>query len=660
VISDVERLRLLTPEEATLDVPDVEELFGPHGPVARALGRRYRYRPQQIEMAQAVRQALIEGRPALIEAGTGSGKSFAYLIPVIASGARAFISTANKTLQTQLWEKDLPTLRKALSQRFTAALLKGRANYVCLAKLREAGRQLGLPGLRAALADLWAELQRVPSGDVEELRLNASAREAVTASQHECLGRECPFFAECYFEQAKAQAETADVVVLNHALLMVNLLRPFLTPRPVIVVDEAHELERYAINALRLELEYATVPALVNDEAVMRSVEERLRQDAVQLNNRLFVGLAAQPDEMERRWTVTGELDTAAALAHDLHAIAQQLQRAYPPAPGNDEENTENAHHQAVMFWAEELADNTLRLAQPPPPDSVRYCEARPGAVGADSVVLVREPLDVAGFLQASLFGPVKRVICTGATLTVEGRFDYFRRQTGAPLEPAIERSIDSPFDYATHALLYTPEGLEPAYGVGEEEYARALAREVWRLLQASRGRAFVLCTSHRRMNELYGLISPHLEYTCLCQGEGLARAELLERFQSEPGGAVLFATRSFWEGVDIPGAALSLVVIDKLPFSAPRDPVTEGRQALIRARGGDPFNELLLPEAILALKQGVGRLIRSEADRGVMAILDSRILTRGYGARILGSLPPARRTCHIRDVRAFFAADPG
>ncbi|MBN1178835.1 MAG: ATP-dependent DNA helicase, partial [Anaerolineae bacterium] len=218
------------------------------------------------------------------------------------------------------------------------------------------------------------------------------------------------------------------------------------------------------------------------------------------------------------------------------------------------------------------------------------------------------------------------------------------------------ERVIDSPFNYAEQALIYTPSGLEPQYGVGEDDYVLRLGREVWRLVQASRGRAFVLCTSTRRMNQLYDLISPHLDYACYCQGVGLSRGELLEMFQSDPNGAVLFATRSFWEGVDVPGEALSMVIIDKLPFSPQNDPVVAHRQQRIRDRGGNPFNEMTLPEAILALKQGAGRLIRTETDRGVIAILDSRVNTKRYGQQVIDSLPPARRTRNIQDVRAFFA----
>jgi Rad3-related DNA helicase len=657
----------LAVEDEPIDVPDVAPAFAPDGPVAQVLGERYRYRPQQVEMVHLVQQALVEGKTAIVEAGTGCGKSFAYLVPLIASHARAFISTANKTLQTQLWEKDIPTLQRVFPYAFTAALLKGRGNYVCRFKLREARQQLKLPGLEDDLADLVRRLDEIPTGDVEDLRLPRQLREGVTAGSHDCLRNDCPDFVSCYYERAKLRAEETDIVVVNHALLAYNLVSPFLSPRPVVVVDEAHELERYTVHALCLGLEYATVPQFVNDNVVLRHASDDLRQEAIRLNHSLFTQLAEKPSERERRWAVPGELQEGLALADRIDKIHKALLQAYPPVPVSDDDdeegNAENAQHQARIMWAMELANVARDLAEEPPPDCVRYCEADLGLLWPGSVVLCREPIQVAGFLQEALFDPVRRVICTGATLSVAGGFGYFRRQTGAPGKPdrAVERVLGSPFDYGRQALLYTPNGLVPQYGAGEEAYVLELGREIWRLLQASRGRAFVLCTSSRRMNELYDLIRPHLDYTCYCQGDGLARAELLELFQNDlardgEAGAVLFATRSFWEGVDIPGPALSLVIIDKLPFSPHRDPVVQYRQQAISDRGGRPFDEMTLPEAILALKQGVGRLIRTEADRGVIAILDSRINTKRYGQQIVASLPPTRRTRRIQDVRSFFA----
>ena len=279
--------------------------------------------------------------------------------------------------------------------------------------------------------------------------------------------------------------------------------------------------------------------------------------------------------------------------------------------------------------------------------------------------MLCQEPVEVADFLRESLWGATKTVVCTSATLTVNQRFDYFRRQIGAPPKSenkgekvgVIQRIIASPFDYPGQALLYTPHGLYPQYGEGEDGYVRKLAAEVERLVQASRGRAFVLCTSTRRVGQLFETLAPRLPFACYRQGTA-SREELLDLFRNDASGAVLFATKSFWEGVDIPGEPLSLVIIDKLPFAPYRDPVIQHREQRIREAGGNPFMQVMLPEAILALKQGVGRLIRAETDRGVMAILDSRINTKRYGPQVIASLPRARRTLRFEDVAAFFAKE--
>jgi Rad3-related DNA helicase len=640
---------------------DIALLFAPWGPVARLLGQGYRPRRGQALMARLVKRAVDEAQHALIEAGTGSGKSFAYLIPLIWTHTKAFISTANKTLQTQLWEKDLPALGQITPHPIVAALLKGRSNYVCLLKLEEVRRQ---PRLLAndtedSVAALLGRLETVPSGDTETLRLYGDLRESVVAGQHDCAGHQCPFFHNCYYEQAKAAAEEADIVVLNHALLAYNLAleQQFLSPRDVVIVDEAHELERYVVNALRLSLDYITVPGLINDPVVTRNVPERVRRQAVQANHELFQLLGEIGGNAdERRWTMDGEIQPAMALVGHLQQIHRQLQRTIPPAK-SDEEDQESARHQAVLEWTTGLVNEITQLAQTEPEDQVRYCESWTGDTRPDDLSLQREPLDVAGFLTEKLFNATKTVICTSATLTVNQRFDYLRRQLGIP-EPddggVIERNIESPFDFPRQALLYTPFGLVPQFGEAEEDYIENLAREVHRLVLASRGRAFVLCTSNRRMRHLYDALWSELPYNCLRQGLA-SRANLLEEFKSSPEGSVLFATRSFWEGVDVPGAALSMVIIDKLPFAPFRDPVYKRREERIRQAGGNPFSEVSLPEAALTLKQGVGRLIRSETDRGVMAILDSRINTARYGRLMIASLPPARRTTRFEDVLEFF-----
>ncbi|MGD9100559.1 MAG: helicase C-terminal domain-containing protein [Anaerolineae bacterium] len=640
---------------------DIALLFAPWGPVAELLGEGYRPRRGQALMARLVKRALDQKTHAMIEAGTGSGKSFAYLMPLLWTGRRAFVSTANKTLQTQLWEKDLPALRRIAPNPFSAALLKGRSNYVCRLKWSELSRQPQLFATDDAtsLSALRRRLKRTPSGDVEELRLSGELKEQVVAGRHDCAGYQCPFYHECYYEHAKSEAEKADIVVLNHALLAYNLAleQPFLSPRDVTVVDEAHELERYVVNALRLSLEYSTVPGLINDPVVERNAEPRLRAQAMQSNNALFKELSEVAESVkERRWTMEGEIQAAMALVGDLQAIHRELQRTYPPVKGDDE-NEENARHQATLEWAGQMIAEITQLAQVTPEDHVRYCESWTGDSRPDDLSLQREPLDVAEFLRENLFGTVQTVVCTSATLTVNRRFDYFRRQLGAPGSGAIERRIESPFDFAHQALLYTPFGLKPDYGEGEEAYVEQLINEVERLIYASRGRAFVLCTSTRRMRQLYEELWHRLPYNCLRQGLA-SRAELLEEFRGDPKGAVLFATRSFWEGVDIPGEALSMVIIDKLPFTPYRDPVYQQREQRVRAAGGNPFMDVALPEATLSLKQGVGRLIRAESDRGVMAVLDSRINTARYGSSMVASLPPARRTTRFEDVVAFFEGE--
>jgi Rad3-related DNA helicase len=645
---------------------DIALLFAPWGPVAKLLGDGYRPRRGQALMARLVKRAIDDDRHAMIEAGTGSGKSFAYLIPVIWSGRKAFVSTANKTLQTQLWEKDLPALQRIAPHPFSAALLKGRSNYVCLLKLTEASRQPQLLGVdqHENLLALLERLEDVPSGDTETLRLYGEGKDKLVAGRHECAGYQCPFYHDCFYEKAKADAQEADIVILNHALLAYNLAleQPFLASRDIVIVDEAHELERYVISALRLSLEYSAVPGLINDPVVMRNVNETLRGQAVQANRELFRMLGEEAENVgERRWTMEGELQPAMALVGHINSIHRQLQRTYPPVKG-EEENEENARHQTTLEWAAQLGLEITQLAQVTPEDQVRYCESWTGDVRPDDLALQREPLDVSAFLRERLFEATKTVICTSATLTVNRRFDYFRRQLGAP-EPGderlIEQLIESPFDFPAQALLYTPNGLTPQYGDGETAYLEGLIAEVGRLLDASRGRALVLCTSTRRMRQLYDALWPQLPYDCLRQGLA-SRAELLEQFREHPDGAVLFATRSFWEGVDIPGEALSLVIIDKLPFAPYRDPVYQRREQRVRESGGHPFVEISLPEATLTLKQGVGRLIRAETDRGVMAILDSRINTARYGPGMIASLPPARRTTRFEEVRAFFATATG
>jgi len=377
-------------ERSGADPPrqDIALVFAPGGPVARLLGDDYRPRRGQARMARLVVRALAEEQHLLVEAGTGSGKSFAYLIPLIWNGSRAFVSTANKTLQNQLWEKDLPALKQIAPKGFTAALLKGRSNYVCLIRLEELSRQLTLPGHGVSYGDVRAWLRQTPSGDVEEMRLFGELRDALTVGWQDCLGPKCPRLGECYYERARLWAEEADLVVLNHALLAYLLVldTPFLQPRDVVVVDEAQEFEHYVVNALRLSLEYDQVPAFANDPLVLGACHERDRGQAVQANHRLFTELSRRMEQDGgRRVAAFGELPVALTVAGHLKTLHGQLQSRYPPVPGAGEGNEENLRHQRAMERAAELANGVQTLGRAVPEGQVRYLEGAWGAGGAAS-----------------------------------------------------------------------------------------------------------------------------------------------------------------------------------------------------------------------------------------------------------------------------------
>lgn len=650
--------------ERPIICPEMESVFGAGGAVSQSLGDRYRPREGQLLMANLVRAALQERHHAVIEAGTGIGKSFAYLVPVIWSGARAVVSTSNKALMSQLWRKDLPALAKITPRPFKAALLKGRSNYLCVRRLDELAGQRRLPGMGVELERVEAALRRVQSGDVEEMGLTPGQAQRFTVDHHTCEGGKCPRFSDCYYERAKAVALAADIIVTNHALLCFSLLRndnKLLPIRPVLIIDEAHELESYAINALTQLLEYETLVAVVNHPLTAGAADNESRQQAMECNHGLFQELLAQrPDRWSQRWALHGELQQGLALTKWLNAIRGKVAL-------HEVGKEEQGQRDSLVLFADELLATVRALSSPEPEAAVRYCdlpeETNVLTRAADKLQAQCRPLEVAADLKRTLFDAWPRVICTSATMSIDRDLGWFLRRVGLPTEPSglnrtalSVQSIRSPFDYRNHVLLYTPHGLAPVYGAGEAQYVERLTAEVRRLVEVSRGRAFVLCTSRKRMLDLYERLAPVLEYPCFCQGKEYTRREMLERFQ-DSGEAVLFGTRSFWEGVDIPGEALSLVILDKLPFLPHNDPVLQRQEQLIAARGGNPFEELQVSHAALTLRQGAGRLIRTETDRGVIAVLDSRIATNtNYGPKIIRSLPGGMQTMRFESVQAFFA----
>lgn len=701
---------LAAPEAAT----PARGILGPGGVLARRFPG-YEPREGQLRMADAVAEAIDGRRHLVVEAGTGTGKSYAYLVPAILSGRRTIVSTADKALQDQLVGKDLPALHELLPVPFRHALLKGRSNYVCLHRLDKLQHAVAEPEFRrdqeaSAAFDVlctWAE--ETESGDLDSLAspLPAAVRSEVTVTSEECLGRKCPFAAACFVERAKAAAAAADIIVVNHALLLRDIaLRAMsdghahvLPDAAVCVLDEAHNLQRIASDALGLEVTLAHWRRVERRLANLTILHKAVRgggewqtdagaihaERVAPIGDFLTLAFAAIADRMRAGQTKTqrlGQEPLLAVAAGMLRSVADALLPATPPWLVGPE----HIEWEKACRGLRSLGDAIDAIAGPANDELVRYAQIE-GSARFERLVLHTKPVDVAPALDAMLWtrrrfeaqrewrdedgrlrsetvetvAGFETAIATSATLADGAGFGHWRERVG--LHEAGELACPSPFDYPTHALLYLPAdaaALDPSRGRGEESatYLAALAAEVRALLLASRGRAFVLFTSYRVMDEVFRLVSQTIPWTRLRQGD-LPRPELLRKFRAD-GSAVLFATRSFWEGVDVQGAALSLVIVDKIPFAPPDDPLWDARKEAITRKRRDQwawFNELAVPDATIALKQGVGRLIRSTADTGVFAILDGRLSTKRYGRDILRALPPAPVTRSLDDVRRFFDA---
>ncbi len=640
------------------DERSVAHILGPHGPVGRYLPG-YEPREGQITMALMVERALTEGRHAAIEAGTGTGKSLGYLIPAILSGKRVIVSTANKALQEQLVRKDIPFLKEVLSTPFTSALVKGRGNYLCLDRMNEEEAFQSMAGASADFGRLKEWAARTISGDVEEYTEKMGDRKVlsrIVSTRRTCIGAACTFFGDCYVERMRGLAEGARIIVCNHALLLADLrlrdLGAFLLPdRDAIIIDEAHHLEDSATSALTVSLTRQDTIDLAESAVVRHHADDSTLQRLLRLNNTVFGHLERQSGPRGRQ-VVAEELPAGLEMSDLLGGIAETL-RQQNPVKGVAS-TPEERRYQNTLEWVTSLHENARLISKAADSDSVRYVEAPPpgfGGAQGPGLTVKWAPIAVDVVLKDILFDQ-QPVISTSATLAVNGTFDYFARNVGCT-DP-LTAVVPSHFDYAEQAMLYVPRSL-PEYRREEPEAStKEVAREMYRLLMASQGRAFCLFTSYRALDQAYSILSEHLPFLCLKQGTQ-PRAELLRRFRANQP-AVLFATRSFWEGVDVAGDTLSLVIMDKMPFSVPDDPVIEARVARMKEKGEDWISGMVLPAAILGLKQGFGRLIRSTSDRGVVAILDSRLLSRGYGRTVLASLPPARQTAAIADVRAFFA----
>ena len=637
---------------------DLDEIFGPDGPLARSIPG-FRSRPSQVAMARAVAES-IEQRSCLIaEAGTGTGKTFAYLVPALLSGAKTIVSTGTKTLQDQLFRRDLPLLREALRVPVSVALLKGRANYVCHHHLERTQREGRLVRREDAV---WLErIRRFANtsttgdrGELADVPEDATIWPLVTSTRDNCLGQECPHHKECFVLEARRQAQQADLVVVNHHLFFADVMLrdegagELLPACNAVIFDEAHQLPETATlffgesvsTAQMVELARDTRAASLaaaRDFAELPAAAEKLEPAARQL--RLALGKEEARLSAEALRTMAGMQSALETVEQSLRALAGLLE-----AQQSRSEDLAACHRRALdllgrlAFWR--LPDDN---------EAVRWAE-----VSTHSVQLNTTRLSIAETMQRELDAQPRGWIFTSATLSVRGDFAHYRDQLG--LVDARAESWESPFDYPHQGLLYVPQGLPDP---NEPDYTDRVVSALLPVLRASGGRAFCLFTSLRAMRRAAegirrGLADGGLDYPVLVQGEGV-RAELLERFR-HLGNAVLVGSQSFWEGVDVKGEALSVVIIDKLPFAPPDDPVLAARIERMRAEGRNPFFDYQLPHAVISLKQGAGRLIRGESDRGVLMICDPRLIAKPYGKRVWQSLPPMRRTRELSEVEAFFA----
>ncbi|MDG4560659.1 MAG: ATP-dependent DNA helicase [Candidatus Competibacter sp.] len=633
---------------------DVAELLGPHGLLARQVPGFAPRLPQQ-QMAEAVAAALEEGDTLVVEAGTGTGKTYAYLIPALLSGARVIISTGTRHLQDQLYHQDLPVVRQALNAPVRTALLKGRGNYLCRYRL-QATEQDGRLSSREQVAELrrirvWAG--RTRHGDIAEIPdvpETSLIWPRVTSTVDNCLGQDCPQLADCFLAKARREALAADVLVINHHLFCADMaiketgFAELLPGAEAFILDEAHQLPDIATHFLGRSLSGRQLSELGRDTVVEQArdaadfADLRRRAEALEpaiLTLRQALGTA----DRRALWREVAGLPAVVEAIEQLHEALDRLREALKEgAPrGKGLENCQRRGEDLALRLAA-LTGEESNL------DNVRWFETR-----GRGFTLSLTPLDIAPKFQERLAAQPGAWVFTSATLAVGQSFEHFAARLG--LRDYAGLRLGSPFDFARNALLYHPPDLPDPIS---PRYTAALLEAVLPVLAASRGRAFLLFTSFRALREAAAWLVDRLDYPLLVQGEA-PKGVLLRQFRTA-GNAVLLGTASFWEGVDVRGEALSCVIIDRLPFAAPGDPVVQARIESLRQRGEDPFLYYQLPHAAITLKQGVGRLIRDVSDRGVLVLCDPRLLTKSYGRVFLDSLPPMPRTRKLERVRAFFA----
>ncbi|MEI8010316.1 MAG: ATP-dependent DNA helicase [Candidatus Nitrotoga sp.] len=639
----------------------IDSIFSPKGALAGQVPS-FRARSQQVEMAQAIAQAITENKQLIVEAGTGTGKTFAYLVPAILKGGKVIISTGTKNLQDQLFQRDLPTVRDALKAPVSIALLKGRSNYVChnhLERTQSEGRFTTREDARH-LAKIVKYAKTSQSGDksgVSNVPENAPIWMQVTSTRENCLGQECPHHKDCFVLKARKDAMGADLVVVNHHLFFADVmlrdegLAELLPACNTVIFDEAHQLPETASLFFGDNISTSQVIELARDARLEAAISANdfaalpIATDALDKAARDVRLIFKQAEGRMNANTVEdlpGWTDAMTALSDKLGLANGLLEKQAERSEG-----LENCWQRGQV-----LAQKILQWQNKEQVDQVRWLE-----IFNHSVQLNITPLSIAETFAKQINGHPRAWIFTSATLTVKQDFSHYQSEMG--LSEAKTAYWDSPFNYLEQALLYVPQDMPDP---NSANYTEAVVLAALPLIEASKGRTFLLFTSLRAMQRAHEILlaqfeSKQLDYPLLLQGDG-SRNELLSRFR-EHGNAILLGSQSFWEGVDVRGEALSLVVIDKLPFASPDDPVLAARLAQIAKQGRNAFMEYQLPRTVINLKQGAGRLIRDETDRGVLMICDPRLIEKSYGKRIWQSLPPFKRTRDLSEAVSFFVTRP-
>ncbi|MWP90843.1 ATP-dependent DNA helicase [Glaesserella parasuis] len=629
----------------------ITDAFSPEGTLSQNI-HGFRPRDAQLEMAQAVGRAVKFAKSAVIEAGTGTGKTFAYLVPALLSGKKTIISTGSKNLQDQLFNRDLPTIQKALKYKGKVALLKGRANYLCLERLDQV-IAMGVVGDKSVLADL-AKVRKwhtgTKTGDLSEcitIAEDSPILPQLVSTAESCLGSDCPNYKECYVVQARRRALEADVVVVNHHLFCADMavketgFGELIPDAELIIFDEAHQLPDIASQYFGQSLTSRQLFDICKDSNIVYRTELK---DLAQLGKasdhlqkvvqdfRLLLGDGNKRGNLREILQDPKVIEGFAKLNENIDFLSEVVKKSLGRSETLDK-----------IF--ERLAEVKAQLKRLGNTSVVGYCYWY--EINGRSFGLHITPLTVADKFGEQMRANQVGWIFTSATLEVGGKFDHFCQRLG--IENAEQMVLQSPFDYARQSLLCVPRYLPDT---NKSHTLTELGQLLKPVIEANNGRCFLLCTSYFMMRGLADFLREQSSLSVLLQGE-TSKSRLLEKFVAEPN-SVLVATQSFWEGIDVRGDALSLVIIDKLPFTAPDEPLLKARMEDCKLQGGDPFNDIQIPEAVITLKQGVGRLIRDVTDRGAVIICDARLVMRQYGSTFLKSLPPSKRTRDLAKVLTF------